>query len=120
MATKKKARAKKVTRLVIVRRRWGTGDEGGYLHNPETHKQCCLGFFARACGVSLAAIKEIGMPHEVSEALGKMPPWCMRKERASDVGRLSEINDEFCTDEKWREDRIARIFAKHGVRVVFK
>lgn len=118
MATKKKA-AKKVTRLVIVRRRWwrGQGGDTSALRRESDGKQCCLGFYARACGIRGVDIEGVTMPTGVYDLWPKEAHWLFGAgyNHSADADDLANINDNN-PDEK----SIARIFAKHGVKVVFR
>lgn len=114
MATKKRA----ATRLVIVRRRWlrGEGAADSYLRRASDGRQCCLGFYARVCGIKAKTIVGEWLPGDVREEWPEDAQWLFDGVRHSaDATSLADINDN-SPDEK----KIARLFAKHGVKVVFR
>lgn len=122
--------------LVISRKRWIRGGDGmSYLLRDTDKKMCCLGFYLRSCGVRPSKLTDRESPREVTNAKGDvvMPPnaaWLVTKTGADSRTCLAlmRINDDddddpFAADETKREAKreakIARIFAKHDVRVTF-
>lgn len=125
-------------KLVIERERWirgGNGDgpeELSCLYRSHDGKMCCLGFFARACGIDKDQIEDEAEPEDVPRAV--WPGWVLRapddfagdygspdalKNSSDIVALISANDDEMCGDRK-REARIAELFAQHGVEVEFK
>ena len=117
--------------LVINRKRWGFGSEGGSLLNPKTHKMCCLGFACRQAGFSAKDISKLAMPSDLkaNEIRPKALPLLSdfishRKERVSTkvATRLAEVNDsksQHFQDQKEREKRIKDLFKTINTRVEF-
>jgi hypothetical protein len=113
--------AKKVTTLVIDRSRWGTGSLGGELQAPDNSTKraglrCCLGFYCLAAGYAEKQITRRGMPASLASS-NKLPEWLLDRDPQSDVNKLAKINDALISTN--REERIKKIFAKHGVKVRF-
>jgi hypothetical protein len=107
--------------LKISRRRWLRGTGAGRLYDPDTRRMCCLGFYLRSCGLSLDDIREGEMPSNVTCDIPAEAQWLLSETlRDSAVGnKLSRINDDRPSLEKEREAEITRLFAEHGVKVVF-
>lgn len=122
-----------VKRFVIERERWLRGDEeNSRLLRPSDGKMCCLGFFARACGIDEDQIEDEAEPEDVPGA--GWPLWVLREsddfagdydlpgklKNSLDIVELIKANDDEATGDRKRESRIAEIFAKHGVEVEFR
>lgn len=111
-------------KLVIRRKKWVRGfyPGGTYLRNEDGTK-CCLGFFANALGIKSDRITRVGEPIEVSSSL--WPKWLVPHTSIalhadSECAVLIGLNDDGNISEKEREKKIAAIFKKHGVEVVYK
>lgn len=118
---------KKMLEVVIDRTRWlrGTGD-GTLLRqkegNPDYDKMCCLGFAARAAGMTK---KEIANRGGISD--------CVRRPRAllglfelpdglnnDDLeGCLMSANDDQTMNDKFRESHIIKLGKKAGILFSF-
>lgn len=113
-------------RLTIDRATWARGPrETTRLLSSLDGSRCCLGFHARACGVSDAEMLDLGWPEEVVDRIGRTPPpgmeWLVPAGNVdSDASHaLMAANDDEEIDEPTREARIAALFAAHGVEVEF-
>lgn len=118
------------TRLVIDRSRWLRGEGLGELLRRLDGKMCCLGFLGAACGVPKEAMLGRGTPEESSFA-SAFPDWLMveddddgdgdgfRLKDGKEVRLLVDLNDNVGGPDAGRESAIARVFAEHGVEVVF-
>ena len=121
--------------LTINRKRWlrGVKNGGSYLRHPNNQKQCCLGFYARECGLKAADINGISTPDGLRpkhfKAVSRLfEPYSLGGDyEASTVEenpitcKLMETNDDSDQDytEHDREAEIKKLFAKLRVRVRF-
>lgn len=109
--------------LVIDRKRWGTGAQGGSLRDSHTGKQCCLGFYCEAKGCK--RIRDFGLPDALSEvSLAKIPVLLNTKHQNNAITMcLSKVNDSqsraYILHPERRERRIQTLFRKLGVLVKF-
>jgi hypothetical protein len=120
-------------KLTIDRAKWlrGEGFKESMLLRSYDDKMCCLGFYARACGVPKAAMIDIDTPYNVKEALTtwtkakKGARWLFASGRkfftiSNACQSLMKVNDD---DEEYteaeREARITMLFSEHGVEVEF-
>ena len=102
---------------------------------PEEHigKMCCLGFYAKACGVSEKALKNTNAssPQELSEAKARLPKQFKKllvdhKWHDLDVNesklslKLMSTNDSHKISNKTREARLKKLFKEINVTVKFK
>jgi hypothetical protein len=123
-----------VTHFTITRERWLRGDapDGklSYLRDREGD-QCCLGFYASACGISDEVLLERTSPDEVGgpgEAdIPHQMQWLVTKDALGE-GRVSSdacdelmwLNDKPFFDPVARELAIAKAFAAQGITVEFE
>lgn len=122
--------------LVIDRKKWGTGREGGSLLNTNNEKLCCLGFFCLAAGASRAQIRDTPMPVDyyspfpvcqTESFLKEIAPLVKKRSKTEYqnnriCGLLSVVNDSESKRYKnpaKREARIKELFAKVGTKVKF-
>lgn len=113
-------------KLIIDRKTWlrGEGSAASFLRRSEDGKQCCLGFYCRAVGLSLGQITDNHSPwgaahNENCENL--LPGWLINsyeQDNSLDCQSLMDINDE--PGLKDREEKIKEIFALHDVQISFK
>ena len=121
-------------KLIIDRSKWlrGEGHEGSMLLRPSDSKMCCLGFFGIACGLKEGQIYEVEDPSSLAchseDTVWHDGEWLYgpTSTRLSadcdyliDVNDNPELKDSASLTEQEREDKIATIFAKHGVEVEF-
>lgn len=131
--SKNKKNSKKVTKLVIDRKRWmrttpGDPEQTGLLFDDSTKKMCCLGFYCRSLGLSIDKIRNVGTPEELCWYGDKDVPWQMENSwllnekgrDSADTNKLVNINDNARITDKEKETSIKKIFAKHDVKVTFK
>jgi hypothetical protein len=137
----------KVIAFEIDRRKWGRGDFGGYLLQAETSyfdydematkeqeiAMCCLGIYARACGVPASELLDQSMPSTLGDSLPEQMKWLVRTEKVNGywgaperrvvdkalATSLAETNDSQAVKDAQREATIARRFAKRGITVTF-
>ena len=128
-------KAGEVTAFNINRKNWGRGTRGGYLLQvrnviDSVEKQvnmCCLGIYARACGVGVKRLKELTMPSTIE---GRVPKslnkflitsnWYAGKMDDSNLaGDLASYNDDTDTSDEEKEALIIAGFAQIGVKVRF-
>jgi hypothetical protein len=113
-------------KLEINRAEWlrGEGGSDSALLRERDNKKCCLGFFAKALGATDDDIRDIAEPGE-SSTCAPWPAWVLTEDDdgsmvSSDaISALIQINDGQKLLERDREERIAAIFARHGVEVTF-
>lgn len=98
-------------KLVIDRTKWlrGEGNSQSRLLRSGDGKMCCMGFYSLACGLKDDEIRDSPWPDH-SES--RVPDWIHGK-------GLSRLNDSEDIPDALREQRISKIFAKHGVEVEF-
>lgn len=143
MATKKPKKTTpkpKVKAFTVDRSTWINGQmkqiyENAGLDRPNSMllndqgQMCCLGFYAQACGIPRNKLDGVASPESVNigveVALKRFGPivesgagWSgfMNSELASD---LMAANDKGAVSPKRREQRIARLFKKGGIKVKF-
>lgn len=104
-------------KLEIDRKIWlrGEGCYASKLLRRGDKKQCCIGCYLSACGVSPDNLLDRGEPY-----FGAIPDeadWLgMRDENALP---LFKLNDDEKIDDVFREEKIRDEFIKHGVEVTF-
>ena len=115
--------------FTIDRRVWLRGEpHGSRLYRPADRKQCCVGIYLRACGVSTRALSDQATAASlVEDGRAQMPSrakWLLSgdyalswAESSVDGQRLYGMNDS--PEETGREERIEAIFARHGEAVRF-
>lgn len=113
--------------FVIDRFTWlrGEGTCRSFLLRREDGKKCCLGFYLLACGMTPEQIEHKESPSSVRN-LPEEARWLIQSDQSDqswasdDADDLMFVNDAMIGfKSKQREQRIARIFAKHGVDVKF-
>lgn len=120
-------------KFTIQRLKWyrGQGGTESRLLLPN-EKMCCLGFFALALGATPDQIREKTDPQEVPGVFTKDAKWLLDfledettvRNNSNEACSLIKINDEgqeheYHDEEADREQKIAEIFAKHGVEVEY-
>lgn len=125
-------------KLTIDRARWirgGNGDgpeERSCLYRPHDGHMCCLGFFARACGIDKDQIEDEAEPEDVPRA--GWPEWVLRApddfagdygsadaiKNSADIVEIIKVNDDDRLGAAAREAKLAALFARHGIEVEFK
>lgn len=115
----------KTKTLVIDEARWGYGQGEGSLLG-EDGKMCCLGFAAEQCRVKKASRLNAGMPNDLEgedvEKFAKAYQWLFDEFGCASVpsSMLAIINDAVGTKLQTRRNKISKIFAANGVKVIFK
>ena len=113
--------------LTITRKNWlrGEGSANSYLYRQEDGKQCCLGFYARDCGIRQKDICDVTTPEEINSNYVHIPKrfdWLLSDiegDPSFDTIELMKLNDDEDTSTRAKEWNIKKIFAKHDVIVKF-
>ncbi len=119
--------------FTVKRAEWLRG-EGGHpslLFRPSDRKRCCIGFYLNACGVSDATLEDNPSPHDIPRAEIALPwsaGWLLDPGESTNLPaeansqsclELMRVNDARFVPLGDREQRVAALFAKHGVVVKF-
>lgn len=120
-----------VKSFVVDRERWYRGK--GYRHSKllnRNNKQCCLGFYALACGLNEASIKERKTPSEVvcnteSCSCKSNTQWKTKLISSDKVNSqicqiLMKVNDAIKLSDEERETKLTKLFKKIGIKVKFQ
>lgn len=115
-------------KLVIDRRKWlrGEGVTTSRLLRRSDQKQCCVGFYLEACGVSREVLLGNGAAHSpsVSEVLPEEAGWLVInaygvKNGTEAAKQLYTKNDDILINEEEREAAIYELFLKYDVEIEF-
>lgn len=115
-------------KLIIDRQKWYRGNtDGSKLLRSNDGKMCCLGFYARECGLSEEQIADKGNPASVDASAMEWGSgsWLFQSADddhgilSADCNLLIRTNDCPAESEALREADIQAIFARHGVEVEF-
>ena|ERR1700722_12334867 len=99
--------------IVITRRLWGK-----YSLRDAHNMRCCLGFLCESYGVSPKISIEEGQIYDLPIKVRKNLPKWMSGIVFND--EASAINDSGILSFKQKETQLKVLFAKHGVRLVFR
>ena len=104
-------------RFEVKRSNWlrGEGAEESYLIRHEDGKMCCLGFLGRACGVANAEMR--GLKNPFIPGLAEM--FAAKVDASVAYGPAMELNDNASITDQEREAELVKLFAQHGIEVVF-
>lgn len=112
--------------FVIDRRKWlrGESDESfdSFLLREDDGKMCCLGFFAKSCGLKNDDIGNTQAPdNRIKKHKEKFPKWFFEKnhQKSKDLQSLIDINDDESIEDEIRENIIKHIFKSHNINVKF-
>lgn len=110
--------------LIINLKKWyrGKGSDNSRLRLSDG-RQCCLGFYLRACGVRAQNIESHATPGAVSHQVPDEARWLLGnqfKEHSNDCQALMNFNDREDVSESVRRQQIVDIFRRHDVVVKFK
>lgn len=123
-------------KLIINRKRWGTGKDGGSLLG-SNGKMCCLGFACRQVGFKPSEIKRRAMPNSLGgqnlttqqknskkwKGLGLFLNPFNREQNRKITAKLAAANDStsnmYQNNPTLREQKIANLFSLLGVKVEF-
>lgn len=120
----------------INRNKWLRGKEAknkSAMLKEDNGKMCCLGFYAKACGISEKLMSNKMSPGEVTDRLNetnkRWDTWLLQgasgsekmnlKSDSAEAIKLMRINDDHKTTDAQKEEAIKKIFNKHGVSVYF-
>ena len=115
-----------VKEFTINRAKWGRGDSNeGYLLNDVSGKMCCLGFYAKACGLKNKDIIGVTDPASYQSYFfeknsGTWKTKLLKSSRnTSTCNDLIIINDSMYITDEAREEKIIKKFARIGIKVKF-
>ena len=133
MTTRRKLKLKNIKSFVIDRKIWARGrmldESGGSKVNSLLRiddKMCCLGIYLKACGVPNKDLLQVGDPENLDLPLKMLPKWLLEEvdiegyENSKLVSDLIDANDATSCKEATREVKVAKLFAKTGIKVTFK
>ena len=137
MKTKSKTKLKIKTpkSFVIDRKRWlrvkqDENTEASVLFSSDSKKMCCLGFYSRACGVSINTLRGKATPEDIYENVLHEPTKKNYEKKiaillddSSDSffsNSLMSANDNYDTSDSEKEASIKKIFAEKKIKVTFK
>jgi hypothetical protein len=124
---------KDVKKFIVKRSKWfrGQGDEQSRLQTTD-NKMCCLGFYAKECGLKKKHLLDISTPSEILYDIRTLwksflfdrkdiefandETWITDSNVAND---LMEINDNKFITEKERERRLKDLFKAQGIKLKF-
>jgi len=118
-------------KYIIDRQVWyrGKGATGSALLREEDGHMCCLGQVALQCGLTEAEIIGEGEPEDIRQDATRMPTWLLRNcgesdgcavfGNSPDCCEAMDVNDCEAVSDGSRENRLKRIFAKHGDELEF-
>jgi len=114
-----KRKIKHVKEFTVKRSKWwrGKGEDKSSLRKPGG-KQCCLGFYARACGMKAKDIKNVRLISSIKENQVKFE--LLSAFGVHDEFDLAQINDDEFYDDITREQKLINRFVKHGITVTFE
>ena len=109
-------------KLVIDRKKWNGNPKfmSESIGLSEKGKRCCLGHWAKACGVSDRKMEHCGMPDEIP--MDMEVPLCIspyKDTNSAFARRMQKVNDSMRLSMEEKESKIKIGFAKHGVKVTF-
>jgi hypothetical protein len=109
--------------LIIDRRVWMRGCAfTTLLTRFPTRQQCCVGIYLTALGAEDETLIGRSRVSEVWQDVPAAATWLLRDRsslESSDAQELYSLNDKDCASESRREQKIAEVFERHGIRVVF-
>lgn len=117
---------KKPRSFTVDGKRWCRGGKGGYSALLNTQgNMCCLGFYARACGVQAGDICGVPDPCSLTYSGIVLPSTCHKdsSEHLRTVENMMQINDDTdiwnVADDFVRARKIKSLFKRIGVTVRF-
>lgn len=103
-------------KFVVYREKWARGSESALF--TEEHTLCCLGFFCNQGGMDLEDLRCVGSPCELGVSVEGLTDEC-----GGDTPLASdaiEINDDPDIDGLVREEKLIKLFSKHGYTIQFE
>lgn len=114
-----------VIEFTISRRFWGRGNDSSCELLDHNGKMCCLGHYGRACGLSLKSMLHESYPSGL-DRVPKQMRWLSEERPQANKwenfeNALAGANDDvgIGVNNKLREERIQKLFAKRGIKVNF-
>lgn len=121
----KKKEYKDVKTFTVKRSEWLRGFNINSCLLNEDGKMCCLGFYARACGLRKQDILDMSDPEQCTSVKNKKwNTFLIDDDDGSDDNsqycwELMEANDDKNLSDKKREKKLTSTFKKAGVKVEF-
>ena len=116
-------RIRKIKRFIIDRKIWLRGEDDSYLLRKKDKKQCCVGIFLNACGVTKKALRGLRTLDSNLVLRDKfLKTWQETWTKSLDSGfaQMYSVNDNEITSEYVREKAIKGLFSERGISVSFK
>ncbi len=110
--------------FVVDRKTWyrGKGGEESKLLRADGTR-CCIGFVGQQCGIAdikLRGIAEVHGTSEDSRVAESWPTWIQDDSGVNDdIADAYAINDDEELSDVVREDKLSKLFAKHGDTIRF-
>lgn len=107
-------------KLIIYRDKWlrGEGTDTSCLLRSFDQKQCCIGFLCEALGVPREELVKYLASQSLARKFPSLPNW-LTNIGSSDLFAAYNANDDVLLSDEDRENRITKIFARHGIEVDF-
>ncbi len=107
--------------FTINRSIWLRGEGGSVssLLRSRDNKRCCIGIFMGALGVpdeKIAGFASIQASEELTLIANESCPWTTKSETITSLYTTNDYDD---IPEKFRESKIAQLFASQGIDVTF-
>lgn len=122
---------KDVKTFTVKRSKWqrGEGNQSARLHN-DNNKMCCLGFYAKKCGLKKKDITDVASPGEIEYDIKDawdtflikrldMPDSTDLLVDSNIANTLMEVNDDVNASDKDRELKLKELFKEQGIKVKF-
>jgi hypothetical protein len=116
-----------VKSFTIDRKRWYRGMNFGSALLKQNGKMCCLGFYAKACGLPNKMLCDVETPADVMECAVYLDhcntEWATKLvKRESDTDttqRIVYVNDDTTLTDTIREKRLIALFKRINIAVKF-
>jgi hypothetical protein len=107
-----------VKSFYIPRKKWyrGKGNDS-LLYNKDNNLYCCLGFYAKACGLTDDEIEGVAGPAELTFIEKVWNSFLLEDYREANA--LMNANDSIILGSDVREHKIKDIFKSHNIEVKF-
>jgi hypothetical protein len=110
--------------FTVIRSQWlrGKGGSKSYLRRAGDGKQCCLGFYLKACGLTDDVITGVQDANAVAIGLDHLPEsaqWLDEGPGNTTYNVLQLTNDWGDITDAQREEKLIEQFAEHGVVIKF-
>ncbi len=111
--------------FVVNRTKWLRSSNNESMLRDKVGRQCCLGFYLRACGMRAKDIDLKHTPMSISAKLPKQASWLIVVDvvDADDslaCGAIMAANDAFSKSDAEIEANLKKEFDKQGIKIMFK